>query len=83
MEIRVDGLIWVRPGLSADEIQKTFYNIDNWKIAVLQLAKTNLRQEFGELTLDESLTADLFPAFAFRPHQFFFHLQLGGDPGVV
>ncbi len=57
VEIRVDGLIWVRPGLSADEIQKTFYNIDDWKIAVLQLAKTNLRQEFGELTLDESLTA--------------------------
>ncbi len=57
VEIRVDGLIWVRPGLSAEEIQKTFYHIDDWKAAVLQLAKTNLRQEFGELTLDESLTA--------------------------
>ena len=53
VEIRVDGLIWVRPGLTADDIQKTFYNIDDWKIAVLQLAKTNLRQEFGELTLDD------------------------------
>ncbi len=30
---------------------------DNWKVAVLQLAKTNIRQEFGELTLDESLVA--------------------------
>ena len=29
----------------------------NWKIAVIQLAKTNLRQEFGSLALDESLTA--------------------------
>ena len=57
VEIRVDGLIWVRPGLSAEEIQKTFYRIDDWKAAVLQLARTNLRQEFGELTLDESLTA--------------------------
>lgn len=57
VEIHVDGLIWVRPGLDAEEIKKTFYNIDNWKTAVLQLAKTNLRQEFGELTLDESLIA--------------------------
>ncbi|MFC1510043.1 SPFH domain-containing protein [Candidatus Omnitrophota bacterium] len=57
VEISVDGIIWVRPGLSTEEIQKTFYNIDDWKIAVLQLAKTNLRQEFGELTMDESLVA--------------------------
>jgi regulator of protease activity HflC (stomatin/prohibitin superfamily) len=57
VEILVDGIIWVRPGLQSEDIQRTFYNIDNWKIATLQLAKTNLRQEFGELTLDESLTA--------------------------
>jgi regulator of protease activity HflC (stomatin/prohibitin superfamily) len=57
VEIEVDGLIWVRPGLSAEEIRKTFYNIDNWKVAVIQLAKTHLRQEIGSLTLDESLTA--------------------------
>ena len=57
VEITVDGMTWVRPGMSAEDIQKTFYNIDNWKEAVLQLAKTNLRQEFGALTLDESLTA--------------------------
>jgi len=57
VEINVDGVIWVRPGLTTEEIQKTFYNIDNWKTAVLQLAKTNLRQEFGELTLDGSLVA--------------------------
>ncbi|MBU1044191.1 MAG: SPFH/Band 7/PHB domain protein [Candidatus Omnitrophica bacterium] len=57
VEIRVDGIIWVRPGLSTEEIQKTFYNIDDWKVAVLQLTKTNLRQEFGGLTLDESLVA--------------------------
>ncbi|MHC4560250.1 MAG: SPFH domain-containing protein, partial [Planctomycetota bacterium] len=57
VEIQVDGLIWVRPGLEAEDIQKTFYNIDNWKTAVMQLARTNLRQEFGELTLDESLIA--------------------------
>ncbi len=57
VEIMVDGLVWVRPGLQAEEIKKTFYNIDDWKKAVLQLAMTNLRQEFGALTLDESLTA--------------------------
>lgn len=57
VEIKVDGLIWVRPGYEAEDIKKTFYNIDNWKRAVIQLAQTNLRQEFGHLTLDESLIA--------------------------
>ncbi len=57
VEIKVDGLIWVRPGLEPEDIKRTFYNIDDWTLAVLQLAKTNLRQEFGELTLDESLVA--------------------------
>ena len=57
VEIKVDCLIWVRPGLESDDIKRTFYNIDNWKIATRELAKTNLRQAFGELTLDESLTA--------------------------
>ena len=57
VEIHVDGLIWVRPGLSVEEIEKTFYNIDDWKRATIELAKTNLRQEFGGLTLDESLIA--------------------------
>jgi regulator of protease activity HflC (stomatin/prohibitin superfamily) len=57
VEIQVDGLIWVRPGLQSEDIQKTFYSIDDWKKAVLQLGKTNLRQEFGQLTLDDSLTA--------------------------
>ena len=57
VEIKVDGVIWVRPGLTSEEIQKTFYGIDDWRLAVLQMAMTNLRQEFGALTLDESLTA--------------------------
>ncbi len=57
VEIQVDGLIWVRPGLDAENIKKTFYNIDDWTLAVIELAKTNLRQEFGQLTLDDSLTA--------------------------
>ncbi len=57
VEITVDGVLWVRPGLTSEEIQKTFYGIDDWKVAVLQMAMTNLRQEFGALTLDESLTA--------------------------
>ena len=57
VEITVDGVLWVRPGLTSEEIQKTFYGIDDWKVAVLQMAMTNLRQEFGALTLDESLRA--------------------------
>lgn len=57
VEIQVDGIMWVRPATDEEAIKKTFYNIDDWKRAVTQLAMTNLRQEFGDLTLDESLVA--------------------------
>lgn len=57
VEIQVDGIMWVRPTIEEDAIKKTFYNIDDWKRAIIQLAMTNLRQEFGDLTLDESLVA--------------------------
>ena len=57
VEIRVDGIMWVRPDPDEESIKKTFYNIDDWKAAVIQMAMTNLRQEFGNLTLDESLVA--------------------------
>ena len=57
VEIRVDGVMWVRPASDEESIKRTFYNIDDWKRAVVQLAITNLRQEFGDLTLDESLVA--------------------------
>jgi regulator of protease activity HflC (stomatin/prohibitin superfamily) len=57
VEISVDGVMWVRPSADEDSIMRTFYNIDDWKRAIIQLAMTNLRQEFGDLTLDESLVA--------------------------
>jgi regulator of protease activity HflC (stomatin/prohibitin superfamily) len=57
VEITVDGVMWVRPTGDEESIKRTFYNIDYWKRAVIQLAMTNLRQEFGELSLDESLVA--------------------------
>lgn len=57
VEITVDGIMWVRPSTDEESIKRTFYNIDDWKRAVVQLAMTNLRQEFGDLTLDESLVA--------------------------
>ncbi len=57
VEISVDGVMWVRPQGDEVSIKETFYNIDNWKLAVVRLAMTNLRQEFGDLTLDESLVA--------------------------
>lgn len=57
VEIQVDGIIWAKPIANEESIKKTYYNIDNWKNAVMQLAQTNLRQQFGDLTLDESLTA--------------------------
>ncbi len=57
VEITVDGIMWVRPAADEESIKRTFYNIDDWKRAIAQLAMTNLRQEFGDLTLDESLVA--------------------------
>jgi regulator of protease activity HflC (stomatin/prohibitin superfamily) len=57
VEILVDGIMWVRPTIDEESIKKTFYNIDDWQKAIIQLAMTNLRQEFGDLTLDESLVA--------------------------
>jgi regulator of protease activity HflC (stomatin/prohibitin superfamily) len=57
VEILVDGIMWVRPASDEESIKRTFYNIDNWKRAIIQLAITNLRQEFGDLTLDDSLVA--------------------------
>jgi regulator of protease activity HflC (stomatin/prohibitin superfamily) len=57
VEIRVDGVMWVRPAPDEESIKRTFYSIDDWKHAIVQLAMTNLRQEFGDLTLDESLVA--------------------------
>ena len=57
VEIMVDGVMWVRPKADEESIRRTFYNIDNWKRAIIQLAQSNLRQEFGDLSLDESLVA--------------------------
>ena len=57
VEIKVDGIMWVRPAIEEEAIKRTFYNIDDWKRAIIQLAMTNLRQEFGDLTLDEGLVA--------------------------
>jgi regulator of protease activity HflC (stomatin/prohibitin superfamily) len=57
VEIQVDGIMWVRPAIEEEAIKRTFYSIDDWKRAIVQLAMTNLRQEFGNLTLDESLVA--------------------------
>jgi regulator of protease activity HflC (stomatin/prohibitin superfamily) len=57
VEIRVDGIMWVRPKSDEESVKRTFYSIDDWHRAVTQMAMTNLRQEFGNLTLDESLVA--------------------------
>ena len=38
VEITVDGVMWVRPTADEEGIKRTFYNIDNWQRAVIQLA---------------------------------------------
>ena len=34
VEILVDVVIWVRPGLGEEDIKKTFCNIDDWRCTV-------------------------------------------------
>ena len=55
VEIVVDGIIWAKPRATEEDIKRTFYSIDDWRNAIMELSMTNLRQEFGNLTLDESL----------------------------
>ena len=57
VEIRVDGIMWAKPKEDEDNIKRSFYSVDNWMPACIELTKTNIRNEFGELTLDESLIA--------------------------
>ena len=57
VEIVVDGIIWARPRSNEEDVKKTFYHIDDWRNGVMELAMTNLRQEFGNLTLDGSLVS--------------------------
>jgi regulator of protease activity HflC (stomatin/prohibitin superfamily) len=57
IEIQVEGTLWVRPGLDEESIKRTFYKIDDWKRAIIQLVTSSLHQEFGNLTLEESLTS--------------------------
>lgn len=36
VEIMVDGIMWVRPTMEEEAIKRTFYNIDDWKRAIVQ-----------------------------------------------
>lgn len=38
-EPQVDGVMWVRPTGDEESIKRTFYTIDNWKRASIQLAR--------------------------------------------
>ena len=50
----LDDVIWMRPTAEEGEIERAFCeSIENWQRAIIQLATTNLHQEFGELSLDD------------------------------
>ena len=51
VEIVVDGIMWARPTIEEEAIQRTFYNIDDWKQQIARLRQGNLgdMQEFKEL----------------------------------
>lgn len=57
VEIASDDVMRVCRIVDEEGIKNTFCNIDNWKRAAIQLAMTNLCQEFGELSPNESLVA--------------------------
>lgn len=57
VEITVDDVRWMCRIVDEEGIKCTFCNIDNWKQAAIELAMTNLCQQFGELSPSESLLA--------------------------
>jgi regulator of protease activity HflC (stomatin/prohibitin superfamily) len=50
VSVEIDGILYVK----IIDPYKTSYGIDNYLIAVTQLAKTTLRSEIGKLNLDET-----------------------------
>lgn len=51
--VTVDAVIYYQ----VTDPRKTLYNIDNFQLAVLKLAQTNLRNVIGDLELDQTLTS--------------------------
>ena len=51
--VTVDGVIYYKVVKPEDVV----YKVQNFKVAVINLAQTNLRNIIGELTLDETLTS--------------------------
>ena len=51
--IEVDGVIYYE----ATEPNKLLYNVEDFQIAIIKLAQTNLRNVLGEETLDQALTS--------------------------
>jgi len=51
--VTVDGVIYYKVIKPEDVV----YKVQNFKVAVINLAQTNLRNIIGELTLDETLTS--------------------------
>lgn len=56
-DMSADGAMWMRRNVDDDSIKRTFQNIDDWKQAAIQRAMTQLQQEFGELSQNESRMA--------------------------
>lgn len=57
--IKVGGTIVARPGDSIEDVKSSYYNIHDWKTSLLELAKTNLRQEFSKLNSNECKEDDI------------------------
>lgn len=57
VEIRIDGIMWARLQEDEESVKKSFYVINNWEESIQELVHTNLRQQFGKVTLDTALTS--------------------------
>jgi regulator of protease activity HflC (stomatin/prohibitin superfamily) len=51
--VEVDAVVYYR----VEDPKFVVYKVENFTVAVVKLAQTNLRNEIGELTLDKSLTS--------------------------
>lgn len=48
--LHIDGVLFIE----VEDAYKAAYNVENWLVAITNLAQTTMRSEIGKITLDKS-----------------------------
>jgi regulator of protease activity HflC (stomatin/prohibitin superfamily) len=57
VEVRIDGIFWLKVRADEENVKKAFYEIDDIKSATKQLAYTNIRDIVAKMNFDEALSS--------------------------